>query len=83
MSLVKRRRESKEASRSSKQIRTFAAIEYVIAGTRFYLDLRIDTSRTKLGALGLLIHAINGLANKQAIGGWVRNGFGRFESDLF
>ena len=73
----------KEASRSSKQIRTFAALEYVIAGTRFYLDLRIDTSRTKLGALGLLVHAINGLANKQAIGGWVRNGFGRFESDLF
>jgi CRISPR type IV-associated protein Csf2 len=30
-----------------------------------------------------LIHALAHFATKQCIGGWVRNGFGRFESSLY
>ena len=71
-----------EASRSALRIRTFSAVQYIVPGTRLFFDAQIDTARTGLSALGLLIHAIADLANKQAIGGWVRNGFGRFETDL-
>lgn len=71
-----------EASRNALRIRTFSAIQYVVPGTRLFVDVRIDTSRTGLSSLGLLIHAIAALANQQCIGGWVRNGFGRFETDL-
>ena len=70
-------------TRSKLRIRTFSAVQYVVPGTRFYVDLRIDTSRTGLASLGLLIHALARLATKQSIGGWVRNGFGRFETSLY
>jgi CRISPR type IV-associated protein Csf2 len=69
-------------TRSKLRIRTFSAVQYVIPGTRFYFDARIDTSRTGLASLGLLVHALAQFANKQCIGGWVRNGFGRFETSL-
>jgi CRISPR type IV-associated protein Csf2 len=68
--------------RNPKQLQTFAAIEYVVPGTRFYSELNVDTERAGLGALGLLIHALAAFANKQAIGGWIRLGFGRFESEF-
>jgi CRISPR type IV-associated protein Csf2 len=71
-----------ETSRSALRIRTFSAVQYVVPGTRFFFEARIDTSRTGIASLGLLIHAIAALANKQSIGGWARNGFGRFETDL-
>ena len=60
----------------------FGAIEYVIPGTRFYSEMKIDTERTGLGSLGLFIDALAAFANKQGIGGWTRNGFGRFESAI-
>ena len=69
--------------RSKLRIRTFSAVQYVVPGTRFFVDVRIDTSRTGLASLGLLIHALAHLATKQSIGGWVRNGFGRFETSLY
>ena len=68
--------------RNKKQLHTFAAIEYVVPGTRFYSELNVDTERAGLGALGLLIHALTAFANKQGIGGWIRIGFGRFESEF-
>ncbi len=68
--------------RSKKQLHTFAAIEYVIPGTRFYSEMKVETERASLGALGLLIHSVTAFANKQGIGGWIRNGFGRFESQF-
>jgi CRISPR type IV-associated protein Csf2 len=68
--------------RSKKQLHTFAAIEYVIPGTRFYSEIKVETERAGLGALGLLIHSVTAFANKQGIGGWIRNGFGRFESEF-
>ena len=68
--------------RSKKQLHTFAAIEYVIPGTRFYSEMKVETERAGLGALGLLIHSVTAFANKQGIGGWTRNGFGRFESQF-
>ena len=71
-----------EMVRSKLQIRRFSAIQYVVPGTRFHFDARIDTSRTGLASLGLLIHALARFATKQCIGGWVRNGFGRFETGL-
>jgi CRISPR type IV-associated protein Csf2 len=70
-------------TRSKLRIRTFSAVQYVVPGTRFYVNVRIDTSRTGLASLGLLIHALAHLATKQSIGGWVRNGFGRFETSLY
>ena len=68
--------------RSKLRIRTFSAIQYVVPGTRFHFDARIDTSRTGLAALGIFVHALAHFATKQCIGGWVRNGFGRFETSL-
>jgi CRISPR type IV-associated protein Csf2 len=68
--------------RSKKQLHTFAAIEYVIPGTRFYSEMKVETERVGLGALGLLIHSLTAFANKQGIGGWIRNGFGRFEAQF-
>lgn len=70
-----------EKARSPKQLHTFGAIEFVIPGTRFYSEIKVDTQRTGLGSLGLLIHAVTGFANRQAIGGWTRCGFGNFESE--
>jgi CRISPR type IV-associated protein Csf2 len=72
--------ELRSGERSKKQLHTFAAIEYVIPGTRFYSEMKVETERAGLGALGLLIHSLTAFANKQGIGGWIRNGFGRFES---
>jgi CRISPR type IV-associated protein Csf2 len=74
--------EDGQRERSKKQLHTFAAVEYVIPGTRFYLNLRVNTERAGLGALGLLIHTLTAFANKQGLGGWTRNGFGSFDSDL-
>jgi len=68
--------------RSKRQLHTFAAIEYVIPGTRFYSEMKVETERAGLGALGLLIRSVTAFANKQGIGGWTRNGFGRFESQF-
>jgi CRISPR type IV-associated protein Csf2 len=68
--------------RSKKQLHTFAAIEYVIPGTRFYTEMRVETERAGLAALGLLIRSLTAFANRQGIGGWIRNGFGRFESQF-
>jgi CRISPR type IV-associated protein Csf2 len=68
--------------RHKKQLQTFGAIEYVIPGTRLYSEIKIDTERTGLGSLGLLIHALTAFATKQGIGGWARNGFGRFEAQF-
>src|SRR5258708_22191677 len=45
-------------------------------------EIKIDTERTGLGSLGLLIHALTAFATKQGIGGWARNGFGRFEAQF-
>jgi CRISPR type IV-associated protein Csf2 len=66
--------------RNPKQLHTFAAIEYVVPGTRFYSEFNVNTERAGLSALGLLIHALTAFANKQGIGGWSRIGFGRFEA---
>jgi CRISPR type IV-associated protein Csf2 len=74
--------ESGQRERSKKQLHTFAAIEYVIPGTRLYLHLKVNTERPGLGALGLLIHTLAAFANRQRLGGWTRNGFGSFDSDL-
>lgn len=68
--------------RSAKQLHTFGAVEFVIPGTRLYSEIKVDTERVGLGALGLLIHAVAGFANKQGIGGWSRIGFGNFESEF-
>jgi CRISPR type IV-associated protein Csf2 len=74
--------EGGQRERSKKQLHTFAAIEYVIPGTRFFMSLKVNTERPGLGALGLLIHSLTAFANKQRLGGWTRNGFGSFDSDL-
>ena len=66
--------------RNPKQLHTFAAIEYVVPGTRFYSEFNVNTERAGLSALGLLIHALTAFANKQGIGGWSRIGFGQFEA---
>lgn len=68
--------------RSKKQLKTFGAIQYVIPGTRLYTEIKINTERTKLAGLGLLIHAVAAFATTQAIGGWGRIGFGNFEPQL-
>jgi CRISPR type IV-associated protein Csf2 len=73
---------SGKKERSKKQLHTFGAIEYVVPGTRLYSELNVDTEKVGLGALGLLIHALTAFANKQGLGGWVRIGFGRFESQF-
>jgi CRISPR type IV-associated protein Csf2 len=70
-----------EKARSSKQLHTFGAVEYVIPGVRFYSVIKVDIQRAGLGSLGLLIHTIAGFANKQGIGGWTRCGFGDFDSE--
>ena len=49
-------------TRSKLRIRTFSAVQYVVPGTRFYVDVRIDTSRTGPASLGLLIHKLARLA---------------------
>jgi CRISPR type IV-associated protein Csf2 len=68
--------------RNPKQLHTYAAIEFVVPGTRFYSELNLNTDRAGLGSLGLLIHALTAFANKQEIGGWTRIGFGRFEAEF-
>ena len=61
------------------QLQGFNALEYVIPGTRFYLEFRLDETRIGNAGVGLFLQALRQFIIEQNLGGWTKNGFGRFE----
>ena len=61
------------------QLQGFNALEYVIPGTRFYLEFRLDETRIGKAGVGLFLQALRQFVIEQNLGGWTKNGFGRFE----
>ena len=57
----------------------FNAIEFVVPGTRFYLEFRLDETRIGNAGVGLFLQALRQFIIEQNLGGWTKNGFGRFE----
>lgn len=57
------------------------SLEYIAAGMPMYflLDMQDDVTD---GHVGLMLLALRDLIREQALGGWVRIGFGRFNPDL-
>ena len=61
------------------QLQGFNAIEFVVPGTRFFLEFHLEEAQMKSGGLGLFLHALREFVLQQNLGGWTKNGFGRFE----
>lgn len=58
------------------------SVQSIIAGTELYV--RFDLHNTTTHAQrGLLLCALRDLINEQALGGWIRNGFGKFTAEHF
>lgn len=56
-------------------------VETIMRGTPMYclIDLQNDVSDAHVG---LMLLALQALVREQALGGWIRTGFGRFSADL-
>lgn len=78
---AKESKEPKEKGNSNK-LDTWSFIEVVNPGSRFFFDIGSDSAFTNESHVGLLIRCVEDLVTKQALGGWTRNGFGRFVADL-
>lgn len=61
------------------QLQGFNAIEFVVPGTRFFLEFHLEETQMRSGGLGLFLHALREFVLQQNLGGWTKNGFGRFE----
>jgi CRISPR type IV-associated protein Csf2 len=58
------------------------SVQSIIPGTELYF--RLDMSDTLTPAqTGLMLTSLVALLNEQALGGWVRTGFGRFKAEHF
>lgn len=82
------RKEQRDQNTSSSEkekkegIKHFGAMEVIIPGVKFHVDFRIDTNRGGKAGLGIVLLALEKFANEQKLGGWTRNGFGRFATNL-
>lgn len=78
---AKEAKEAKEKGNSNK-LDTWSFMEVVNPGSRFFFDISSDSAFTNESHVGLLILCVGDLVAKQALGGWTRNGFGRFIANL-
>ena len=78
---AKENKEVKEKGNSNK-LDTWSFMEVVVPGSKFFLDVSTDSAFTNESHIGLLIRCLEDLVTKQGLGGWTRNGFGRFIADL-
>lgn len=78
---AKENKEAKEKG-STNKLDTWSFFEVVVPGSKFYFDVATDSAFTNESHIGLLIRCVQDLVTKQGLGGWTRNGFGRFIADL-
>lgn len=64
-----------------KDLSNMFTVESIMRGTPMYclIDLQNDASDAHVG---LLLLALQALVREQALGGWIRTGFGRYSADL-
>lgn len=58
------------------------SVQSIIAGTELYVRFDLQDTTTQ-AQRGLLLCALRDLINEQALGGWIRTGFGRFAAEHF
>lgn len=87
----KERKDSKAAAKTGeikstdvagkKDLSNMFTVETIMRGTPMYclIDLQNDVSDAHVG---LLLLALQALVREQALGGWIRTGFGRYSADL-
>lgn len=64
------------------KIGTWTFFEAVAPGARFHFNIETTSEFTSPAHIGLLIRSVKAFVDAQAIGGWIRNGFGRFTANL-
>lgn len=86
-SVFQNRKERKEggeegSTTTKTDVGNMVSVQSIIPGAELYF--RLDMSDTLTPAqTGLMLTALVALINEQALGGWVRTGFGRFEAEHF
>lgn len=75
------RKEDETGETKKSDVGNMVTFEAIAAGTPMYFRLDLYNH---LGdaQLGLIVEALRGLLNQQALGGWVRAGLGQFVADL-
>lgn len=71
----------KSALTTKETLSNIFSVQVVRPGTQFYFlfDLQDDVTD---GHVGLMLMGLQSLVRQQALGGWIRTGFGRFIADL-
>lgn len=78
------RKEGKETGETTKKtdVGNMVTMQAIIPGTELYV--RLDMQDTLSDAqIGLLLASLEALVQEQALGGWVRTGYGRFDVTHF
>ena len=72
----------KKSTDTNRAIRSWNAHEIVIPGTRFTSSLYVDDLYCPTASIGLLFEALEMFAREQRVGSMVRNGYGRFTTEV-
>lgn len=77
----------KEAAAAGTEVKktdvgNMASVQSIIPGTELYVRIDMQDRMTS-AQVGLMLSSLADLLNEQALGGWVRTGFGRFEARHF
>jgi CRISPR type IV-associated protein Csf2 len=75
----KKRKAAKDAGEDVKggaKIDTWSCMEVIIPGVSFYFNIEVDSEYEYHGAIVAM--GLEKLINQQSLGGWTRNGMGRF-----
>ncbi|AJF08228.1 type IV CRISPR-associated protein Csf2 [Geoalkalibacter subterraneus] len=78
----KKAKEENSGEKIQAKIDSWSFFEMVLPGARFDFNTTIHSPLANQGHVGLLVKSLESLINKQALGGWSRNGFGRFAANL-
>lgn len=70
------------ASIKKSDLANVVSVQSIIAGTELYVRFDLQDTTTP-AQRGLLLCALRDLINEQALGGWIRNGFGKFTAEHF
>ena len=78
----KENKDTPEAEVKKTDVGNMVTVQSVIPGTDLYV--RVDMADTLTPAqIGLMLCSLESLINEQALGGWIRTGFGKFDARHF
>jgi len=79
----KRKSDDNSAEKDKKtSLQSFLPLEIIIPNVSFYVEFIFNDEGPGVAGLGLFLLGLKSFITDQGFGGWVRNGFGRFKSNL-